>query len=63
VAVEAELSLVPLYRDGPLYREVIDYLVARGFHLVSLEGITEEPDTGHMLQLDGVFIRSEPATS
>jgi FkbM family methyltransferase len=58
VAVEAELSLVPLYAGGPLYRDVIDYLAARGFGLVSLEGITEEPETGHMLQLDGVWVRS-----
>jgi FkbM family methyltransferase len=53
--VEAELSLVRLYRGGPLYREVIDHLDQRGFQLVSVEGITEEPATGHMLQLDAVF--------
>jgi FkbM family methyltransferase len=53
--VEAELSLVPLYRGGPLYREVIDHLDQRGFQLVSVEGITEEPETGHMLQVDAVF--------
>jgi FkbM family methyltransferase len=56
--VEAELSLVPLYRGGPLYREVIDHLDSRGFRLISVEGITEEPDTGHMLQVDGVFARA-----
>jgi FkbM family methyltransferase len=55
--VEAELSLVPLYRGGPLYREVIDYLDQWGFQLISVEGITEEPDTGHMLQVDAVFSR------
>jgi FkbM family methyltransferase len=55
--VEAELSLVPLYDSGPLYREVIDYLDQRGFRLISVEGITEEPDTGHMLQLDAVFAK------
>jgi hypothetical protein len=59
VAVEAELSLVPLYRDGPLYRDVIEALASRGFDLVSIEGITEEPETGHMLQLDGVFVRRD----
>jgi FkbM family methyltransferase len=56
--VEAELSLVPLYRGGPLYREVIDHLDRRGFQLISVEGITEEPETGHMLQLDAVFTRA-----
>jgi FkbM family methyltransferase len=61
VAIEAELSLVPLYREGPLYREVIEYVAGRGFQLVSIEGITEEPETGHMLQLDGVFVRGASA--
>lgn len=56
--VEAELSLVPLYRGGPLYREVIDHLDRRGLELISVEGITEEPESGHMLQLDAVFARS-----
>jgi FkbM family methyltransferase len=56
--VEAEMSLVPLYAGGPLYRDVIDYLADRGFDLISVEGITEEPDTGHMLQVDGVFVRA-----
>jgi FkbM family methyltransferase len=55
--VEAELSLVPLYRGGPLYRDVIDHLDQRGFRLISVEGITEEPDTGHMLQVDAVFAK------
>jgi FkbM family methyltransferase len=56
--VEAELSLVPLYRGGPLYRGVIDHLDDHGFELISVEGITEEPETGHMLQFDGVFAQS-----
>jgi FkbM family methyltransferase len=55
--VEAEVSLVPLYGGGPLYRDVVDHLDQRGFRLISMEGITEEPETGHMLQLDAVFAR------
>lgn len=55
--VEAELSLVPLYTGGPLYREVIDHLGAREFDLISVEGITEEPATGQMLQVNAVFAR------
>ena len=38
---------------------MIEAVVARGFDLVSIEGITEEPETGHMLQLDGVFVRRD----
>jgi FkbM family methyltransferase len=59
--LEAELSLVPLYRGGPLYREVLDHIERRGFELVSVEGITEEPETGHMLQVDAVLARAPGA--
>ena len=55
--VEAELSLVPLYRGGPLFRDVIDFLDLYGFDLIGLEGVDEERDTGHMLQVDGIFLR------
>jgi FkbM family methyltransferase len=56
-AIEAELSLVALYGGGPLLEEVVQYVDCRGFELVSIEGITEEPETGQMLQLDGIFVR------
>jgi len=39
--VEAELSLVPLYRGGPLFRDVIDFLDLHGFDLIGLEGVDE----------------------
>jgi Methyltransferase FkbM domain len=41
--VEAELSPVRLYDGGALFDEVIGFLDDRGFALVSLEGIDEEP--------------------
>ena len=55
--VEAELSLVKLYEGGALIDEVISFLDDRGFALVSLEGIDEEPETGQMLQVDAIFMR------
>ena len=57
VFVEAELSLVKLYEGGALFDEVISFLDDRGFALVSLEGIDEEPATGQMLQVDAIFRR------
>lgn len=53
--VEVELSLVPVYNGGPLWREVVDYLDVRGFRLVSVENIFEDIATGEMLQVDGIF--------
>ena len=55
--VEAELSLVKLYEGGALFDEVIAFLDDRGFAVISLEGIDEERDTGHMLQVDAIFMR------
>lgn len=57
-AVETEMSTRPLYEGQPLWYEVVDYLTERAFELSVLhEGIVD-PDTGDLLQLDGVFVRS-----
>jgi FkbM family methyltransferase len=57
VAVQAELSLVPLYEGGPVMREVMDHLDGLGFRLAGLEGGHWDRATGEMLQADGVFVR------
>ena len=57
VAVQAELSLVPVYEHGPLYQEVIAHLEARGFRLAGLEPGFEDLRTGEVLQADGTFVR------
>jgi hypothetical protein len=55
--VESELSLVSLYRGGPLFDDVVSFLRDRGFALISVEGVDEERDTGHMLQVDAILHR------
>lgn len=55
--LELEMSLVPLYESGPLYREIIEDVDRLGFDLVSLENVFIAPDTGHVLQVDGIFER------
>ena len=57
IGVELELSFVPLYGGGMLYREVLDAMDRLGFTLMMLEsGFTDER-SGRMLQADGVFFR------
>ena len=55
--IEIELSLVKLYDDSPIYYEMISYLRSLGFHLVSITPGFSDPDTGYLLQVDGIFVR------
>jgi FkbM family methyltransferase len=56
--VQIELSLVPLYAGQALLPELVDYLVRRGFTLMSLEPGFCDERSGQMLQADGVFFRN-----
>jgi FkbM family methyltransferase len=55
--VQVELSLCPLYDGQLLWRDIIDLLEASGFELWSLFPEFLDPDTGRMLQCDGIFFR------
>jgi FkbM family methyltransferase len=59
VSVEAELSLLPLYEGQPLMTGVIDVLQDAGFQLIWVERGFLDPRTGHMLQLDGLFLKQK----
>jgi FkbM family methyltransferase len=54
--VEVEVSLVPLYEGQPLFRDVVDYLDARDFALVSVEPGFTDAATGRLLQMDCIFV-------
>lgn len=53
--IQLEMSLVQLYEDEPLYQEIIHYLDQKGFTLISLENGFSNEQTGHLLQVDGIF--------
>jgi FkbM family methyltransferase len=55
--VEAELSVVELYSGQPLLHDVVAFLEPRGFALVQLEPEFTDPQTGAILQLNGIFVR------
>jgi FkbM family methyltransferase len=57
VLVEAELSLVSLYKGAPRFDEIIDYLAERGFGVLSLEPVFVDPADRRLLQVDAVFGR------
>jgi FkbM family methyltransferase len=57
IGVQCELSLVPLYAGAPSYREVLEFLDAAGFRLAGFEPALFDPETGELLQADGIFVR------
>lgn len=55
--VLCELSLVPLYHEQRLWRDIVDRLDQQGFVLWALQKGFANPKTGQSLQMDGIFIR------
>ena len=56
--VQVELSVAPLYDGQALYREVVDFIVGRGFELWNLSPGFTDRASGRMLQFDGLFFRA-----
>jgi FkbM family methyltransferase len=57
VAMQLELSLVPLYEHAPTLVEMVSYLERLGYEMFNIApGFKREKD-GRMLQVDGFFVR------
>ena len=56
-AVEVELSLAPIYKDQPLLPEVMAHLLMAEYHPIWIERGFLHPQSGHMLQVDALFVR------
>jgi FkbM family methyltransferase len=57
IAVQLEMSLLPLYEGEVLMPEICATMTASGFELWDLEPSFRDPITGRLLQLDGIFTR------
>ncbi|UUO02941.1 FkbM family methyltransferase [Mycolicibacterium novocastrense] len=57
VGIQLELSMVPLYDGGMLYREALDFAEQHGFALMGIIPGFTDVRNGRMLQADGVFFR------
>lgn len=60
VGVQIEISFVPLYEGGMLHLELLSRMDEMGVTLVGLEPGFRDPSTGHLLQADGLFLRTTP---
>ncbi len=55
--VQIEMSLVPLYKEEILAYELIAWMGNKGYTLIAIENGFSDPDTGQLLQIDGIFHR------
>lgn len=57
VALQIEMSLVPLYDGAPSLMEAVNYVERCGFELFSIVPGFKDKSSGRLLQADGVFVR------
>jgi len=56
--VQTEMALQHLYEGDASWLELVGWLEERGFRLAGLEAGFEDPETGELLQADGIFVRA-----
>lgn len=55
--LQLELSLVPLYEGQALFKEIIEQMEQLGFEINAIYPGFSDPNTGKMLQMDGIFFK------
>ena len=55
--IQTEMSLIPLYQGQLLYRDTIELLDKLGYELYSVIPGLADPQTGRLLQMDGIFFK------
>ena len=63
VAIQMEISLVPLYQGAPTLVHVVSAMGELGFHLFQVVPGFRHGVTGQLLQLDGIFVRQLPSAT
>jgi FkbM family methyltransferase len=63
VAIQTEISLVPLYQGAPTLIHVVSAMGDLGYHLFQLVPGFRDGVTGQLLQLDGIFVRQLPSAT
>jgi FkbM family methyltransferase len=62
VALQLEMSLLPLYAGETLMPQMQANLITKGFELWDFEPSFRDPATGRLLQVDGIFLRQPSGT-
>jgi FkbM family methyltransferase len=58
VGLQMEISLTPLYEGAPSFRQLLDLMERSGFEAYGFVPGFVDPQSGRMLQMDGVFFRN-----
>jgi FkbM family methyltransferase len=61
LAVQLEMSLLPLYQGETLMPQMHAAMTTKGFDLWDLEPSFRDPTTGRLLQIDAIFLQSASA--
>jgi len=54
--IQLEMSIIPLYENEILFMDMMKFLKDRNLELISLENGFADPESGELLQVDGIFI-------
>jgi FkbM family methyltransferase len=57
LALQLELSLIPLYAGAPTFVEMVSFVESAGFELYSIVPGFRDKRSGRLLQVDGFFVR------
>jgi FkbM family methyltransferase len=57
IGIQMEISLAPLYKGQPPFRELLDSMGRSGFEIFGFIPGFVDPASGRMLQIDGVFFK------
>lgn len=63
VAIQMEISLVPLYQGTPTLVQTVSAMQERGFQLFQIITGFRDVATGQLLQVDGIFVRQLPTAT
>ncbi|HTC44383.1 MAG TPA: FkbM family methyltransferase [Steroidobacteraceae bacterium] len=63
VAIQMEISLVPLYQGTSTLVPTVSEMQQRGFHLFQMVQGFRDLTTGQLLQVDGMFVRQLPSAT
>jgi FkbM family methyltransferase len=63
VAIQMEISLIPLYQGAPTLVHLVSAMREFGFELFQVIPGFRDVATGQLLQLDGIFVRQLPSAT